>query len=342
MQTIPLQARIPLDTIPFAAPPWLKSGHAQTLYGATLWRPAQPPPAQKLRIGIAADIKLLCWLNRAGAEPARGCLILVHGLESSSEGPYILSAAVKALGDGIDVLRMNMRSCGGSAHLSATSYHAGLSQDVLAVATYAAETLGYERIVLAGFSLGGHQLLKLAGQLGEAAPAWLKGIFTVSPAMLLAEASAGLLKPANRIYERHFFRQMRKTYRARRRFWPEHTPLEALHRVRTLVDFDEHITAPAFGYRDAADYYAQNSALQWIGDIRLPVRIVHAIDDPIIPPQSHLQAMAIGNPFVSWLLSAEGGHVGFFNHSGLAAQDRDWLWAENRLLEATTAWLQAD
>lgn len=329
-----------MNTIPFAAPAWLKSGHAQTLYSATLWRPTGVPRGERFSIPSEPGSSLLCWRNTAIANPGEACLILVHGLESSADDGYVASCAAKALKAGLDVLRMNMRSCGGGAYLSATSYHGGLSQDVLAVARYAVEVLGYRRIVLAGFSLGGHLLLKLAGQLGADVPAWLKGVFTVSPALNLAEASRGLLRPANRIYERHFYRRMLASYRARRRFWPESTPLAVLARVRNLYDFDALVTAPAFGYRDAEDYYAQNSALQWFDQIRLPVRIVYAYDDPIIPPGAHRQAMALQNPYVSWLLTAEGGHVGFFNQADLARRDRDWLWAENRLIETAQSWLQ--
>lgn len=327
-----------MSHIPFSAPAWLKSGHAQTIYGGAFWRPEPLPPDQSLKIPVDAANTLLCLFNQAGPEPAAGLLILVHGLESSAHGHYIVSTARKALGDGLDVLRMNMRSCGGSEYLSATSYHGGLSQDVMAVAEYARH-LGYQQIVLAGFSLGGHVLLKLAGQLGEHVPVWLKGVFAVSPPLQLAAASAGLMHPRNRLYERYFFNSMLRSYRARRRCWPETTPLGRLARVRDLYQFDEWITAPDFGYRDAADYYRQNSALQWFEQIRLPVRIVYALDDPIIPAGAHQQAMAMQNPAVSWLLTGEGGHVGFFNQAGLACHDRDWLWAENRLLEAAVAWI---
>ena len=327
---------------PFAAPAWLKSGHLQTIYGATLWQPETLVSDQRLTIRVDDENAVLCLLNQARAQPGPACLILLHGLEASAEAPYIASTARKALADGWDVLRMNLRSCGGSHHLAATSYHGGLSGDALAVAQHAVSKKGYQRIAMAGFSLGGHTLLKLAGELGADYPPWLKGICAISPPLKLGSASAGLMHPRNRIYERYFYKNMLRSYRARHRLWPESTPMAVLSRVHNLYEFDDLITAPAFGYRDAEDYYSQNSALQWVDQIRLPVRIIFALDDPIIPFNAHRQAMALNNPAVSWLLSAEGGHVGFFNTPTLAAQDRDALWAENRLLETVAKWLIID
>ncbi|PKL76173.1 MAG: hypothetical protein CVV27_11625 [Candidatus Melainabacteria bacterium HGW-Melainabacteria-1] len=327
-----------MSVVPFAAPAWLKSGHQQTLYAALGHRPAPLAPDRRIKIQVDAENSVLCLFNQAGAQAAQICLILLHGLESHGDAPYIVSTARKALADGFDVLRMNLRACGGSGHLARTSYHAGLSQDAWEVARYAADSLGYPHIALAGFSLGGHTLLKLAGELGTDRPDWLLGVCAVSPPLDLAASSQSLMRPANRIYERYFYQSMVRSYRAKRRLWPELTPNEPLQRALNLYAFDEHITAPAFGYRDAADYYQQNSALQFIPRISLPVTIVFALDDPIIPFASHQQAMALGNPQLHWLLSAEGGHVGFRNDGQLAASDRDAHWAENRLLETVASW----
>lgn len=328
-------------SVPFASPSWLKSGHAQTLYGALVWKPPVLEPGQRLQVPVETNLEankaLLCWHHQT--KPAsENCLILVHGLESSADAPYIVAAAARALELGINVLRVNLRGCGGSQYLCPTPYHAGMSLDLLAVARYAAQQLGYTQIGMAGFSLGGHILLKLAGELGAEIPVWLKGIVTVSPPVMLGMTSKGLLHPSRRIYERHFFYSMLRTYRQRRRYWPESTPLDVLSKVKNLYDFDQWITAPAFGYQNAEEYYQKNSALQFLSQIRLPVKIIFALDDPIIPFQAHQQAMQLQNPAIQWLLSAEGGHVGFFNDSALARQDRDGLWAQNRLLDTLLKW----
>lgn len=315
---------------PYAAPPWLRTGHQQTLYMATLWKPPLVPEAEAHTVSIDEQIRLRCFLNRSTAQNSR-CVILVHGLEGCYESPYLLSGAHKALALGLDVMRMNMRSCGPSKHLSRTSYHGGLSDDILAVGQYL-HGLGYTEIGLIGYSLGGHQALKLAGQ-NSVLPDWLKAVAAVSPPLSLQEASDGIMRPINRIYERYFFRRMQKTYRARRRWWPESTDLEALARVKNLREFDDYITAPTHGFRDAQDYYARCSAENWLQQIRVPTRIVLSADDPIIPLASHLRAMEHKSPAVEWILSSEGGHVGFLNQGELAELDHDERWAENRAFD---------
>lgn len=328
-------------TVPFSAPPWLKSGHLQTIWGAIAPAPEPLPPGQRLKVPVDDENTLLCRLNQASSDsqqPNDRCLVLVHGLESSAEAPYIVSTARKALADGWDVARMNMRACGGSLGHCATPYHGGMSGDALALANALAQR-GYTRIVLAGFSLGGHVLLKLAGELGADAPDWLKGIVAVSAPVELEAASRSLMQPSNRIYERYFYRQLVDTYRARRRIFPERTSLAVLKKVRNLYDFDNLITAPLFGFKDAVDYYTQNSALALMSKIKIPVKIIIAKDDPFIPYSSHLKAMQLENPCLSWQVSAGGGHVGFFNSPALSARDRDERWSENRLLEAAAAWV---
>lgn len=317
---------------PFSAPLWLKTGHLQTAYTGLFWTPPALAAQQRCDIAVDPENRVRCLLNRAQESPAAVLVILVHGLEGHAEVPYMVSTARKLLSQGLDVLRMNLRGCGQTQYLSQTSYHAGLSGDVRAVAEYASAQLGYPQIVLVGFSLGGHQVLKLATEW-TAPPAWLKGMCAVSPPVDLGRTSRNLLRFENRGYERYFFRLMLTTYRARRRLWPEVTPLEPLARVHSLLDFDQYITAPQFGFRDAQDYYTQSSVGPHLGKITLPVQIILAQDDPIVPFASHQAVMDTAPPNLSWLISHEGGHVAFINSPLAAKRDRDQMWSENRILD---------
>lgn len=321
---------------PFTTPLSLKSGHAQTLFVATLFQPKPLAADQILKIPVSEAplprVVLHCAYNRSGTEAAKTCLILAHGLEGCAHAKYMVSTAHKALAMGIDVIRINLRGAGGSAYDNATLYHAGLSQDFQAVCEYAHQTLGYAKIGVGGFSLGAHMMLKMLA-LWKDVPAYLRGACAISPPLELELASERIMRRENFIYERHFFRSMQKTYRERRRYWPEYLHLAPLKQAQNLRDFDNLITGPSFGYRDAQDYYQQNSVLQWWQNISTPTRIVYASDDPIIPVSSHIKALQLGNPFVHWLMTSEGGHVGFYNQKKLALQDRDRLWGENRLLD---------
>ncbi len=316
---------------PFAAPPLIKSGHAQTIFVSALWNPPLLPGDRLLKIPVAEHVKLHCEWNLAGEAMSEHCLILAHGLEGCAHAKYMISTARKALEMGMDVIRINLRGAGGSAHDSATLYHAGLSQDFQQVCEYAHE-LGYAKIVVGGFSLGAHMMLKMLA-LWQQKPAYLLGGCAVSPPLELHKASESIMRLDNVIYERHFYRSMKKTYRQRRRYWPDTTNFKQLARAKNLKSFDNYVTGPGFGYKDAQDYYQQNSVLQWWESINVPTRIVHSADDPIIPVSSHLKAMDKNNAYTHWLLTSEGGHVGFYNQKSLARQDRDRLWGENRLLD---------
>src|SRR5580698_10630574 len=113
-----------------------------------------------------AGVQVLVHSQTPPGEPVAQ-LILVHGLEGSSAAGYARSMAQAALEAGCATHRFNMRSCGGTEHLSGrTLYHSGQTSDLLAVVRQLPRS---GPIFLVGFSLGGNVVLKLAGELGTAA-----------------------------------------------------------------------------------------------------------------------------------------------------------------------------
>ena len=94
-------------------------------------------------------------------------MLAVHGLEGSSESPYMVGIAQKALAAGMNVVRMNQRNCGGTDALAPVLYHSGLSQDVAAVARNLLDKDSISQLALVGFSMGGNLVLKLAGEFGR-------------------------------------------------------------------------------------------------------------------------------------------------------------------------------
>ena len=76
----------------------------------------------------------------------------------------MLGTAEKALAAGFNAIRVNTRNCGGTEHLTATLYHAGLTEDLRHIITELGENDGLGELYLAGFSLGGNVVLKLAGE----------------------------------------------------------------------------------------------------------------------------------------------------------------------------------
>jgi predicted alpha/beta-fold hydrolase len=246
-------------------------------------------------------------------------LILVHGLEGSSEAGYARSLSQAALDAGCATHRFNMRSCGGTEHLSGgTLYHSGQTSDLLAVIR---QLPGGAPIFLAGFSLGGNVVLKLAGELGESAVGLIAGVMATSTPIDLAACVRKLDQPSNRIYARRFVTRLKERVRAKERITPGLFDLSGLNQVQNIYEFDDRFTAHAFGFGSADNYYATQSAKQFLERIRVPTLVVQAKDDPLIPFAVYDHPAFATNPHLRLLATEHGGHLGFISKT----RPRFWL-----------------
>ncbi len=258
-------------------------------------------------------------------------MLLLHGLEGSTDSLYVLGTAQKAYRLGFNVVGMNMRNCGGTEHLAATLYHSGMTEDIRRVLLE--ELAGRERLTevfVAGFSMSGNMVLRLVGDYGREAPPALKGVAAVSPSIDLDSCAAALERRSNALYRWNFVKHLRERVRRKGRLRPFAYDQRLLRRVRTIREFDERFTAPHGGYRDASDYYARTSSRAVIGEIRVPTLIIHSADDPLIPAEPFLDAAIADNPDVLLILTRRGGHVGLLSDR-VDAEDRHW--AENRVVD---------
>lgn len=321
---------------PFRAHKLLRGGHAQTLAAAfrvtrlKLLREERGLYESRL-VEVDADARVLLkcrWQQDRRGAPT---LLLLHGLEGSSESLYVVGTSQKAYRAGFNVVRMNMRTCGGTEHLATTLYNSGMTGDINRVLSE--ELAGRERlprIYVAGFSMSGNMVLKLAGDYGSNFPAALAGVVAVSPSVDIAACARAVERRANVLYRLSFMRSLRRRVRAKARLHPGLYDTRDLRRVRNVRQFDERYTAPHGGYRDARDYYERASSLRVIPRIEVPTLILHAADDPIIPADPFLDPSTAANPSVLLVFTRGGGHVGFI--SG-ASGDEDRRWAENRAVE---------
>jgi predicted alpha/beta-fold hydrolase len=324
-----------LASKPFRPHPLFRSGHAQTLAAYAfprrrrLLRESARDEPRLFETESNVSVLVRCrWQEPRGSSPT---LLLVHGLEGSSESTYILGAADKAHRAGFNALRMNIRSCGDTQHLSPTLYHSGLTEDLRAVVEELSASDLLTGVYLAGFSLGGNQCLKLAGEMGDDAPRALSGVCAVSPSLDLSTCAAAISRRSNLVYNRRFVQSLKRRMRRAAQLYPGRYDASRLALVRTIRDFDSHYTAPHAGFRDADDYYARSSALQFVPSIRVPTLIIHAEDDPLVPFDSFRDPSLAANPCVVFLAPRRGGHVGFLADGATPGEDR--FWAENRVVE---------
>ena len=303
----------------------LRGGHVQTLASFLLRRRSTLPPSEERLIAVEPGVRVLCHCNWQQERKDKLTVIIVHGLEGSSESGYAMGIAEKGLALGMNVVRMNQRNCGGTDGLSPTLYHSGRSSDIAAVAKHFIEQDGIQRFALVGYSMGGNLVLKLAGEWSTQAPSQFRAVAGVCPG-----ASADALHLAgNRLYELYFLRKLRDRLRAKARLFPDVFKVERLHGIRTLRDFDEKVTAHYSGFAGAEDYYTRSSAANVIDRITAPALIIHAANDPFIRILPDTRKKVTSNPHITFVESPDGGHCSFI----AAPNGYDGHWAEQRVVE---------
>ncbi|HZQ90684.1 MAG TPA: alpha/beta fold hydrolase [Terriglobales bacterium] len=304
----------------------LVGGHAQTLAGRFLPRRDALPPADERLFSVEAGVEVMCRCHWQADRRAALTVIVVHGLEGSSESQYVIGTANKAWAAGMNVVRMNMRNCGGTEMLGPTLYHSGMSGDVGAVMRALITDDKLAHVALAGFSMGGNLALKLAGELGRdrATPPELRAVAAVSPAADLGASADALSLPSNRIYEWHFVRNLKRSVRRKALAFPGRYDVSRLAGLRSVRDFDEHVTAPYSGFANADDYYFRAAAARVIEHIAVPTLIIHAADDPFIRLLPPTRAAIAANPHVVLEETAHGGHCGFVGEADRNGYDGRW------------------
>jgi predicted alpha/beta-fold hydrolase len=228
----------------------------------------------------------------------------------------------------MNVVRMNMRNCGGTENLGYTLYNSSMSRDVGAVAESLVKDDGLQKLAFAGFSMGGNLVLKLLGEWGRQAPSQVMAGIGVSPAMDLAASADALHNPANRLYEWRFLRGLRKRVRRKAALYPGLYDLRYLQGLRSLRDFDEQITARYCGFTGAQDYYTRAASSNVLDRIAVPTLVLHAEDDPFIRVLPPTRERLLANPHVTYIETDHGGHCAF-----LAEPDGyDGRWAERQAI----------
>lgn len=289
---------------------------------------ALPLPEERLfRVDAESQLKGLChW--QEGKPRKSPVVVIVHGLEGSADSNYARGIADKVFSRGFHAIRMNQRNCGGTERLTPTLYNSGMSGDYRPILLELIAD-GFEQMVFAGYSMGGNLVTKMAGEFGESAPKQLKGVAAVCPALNLSACADALEKPQNYLYQRHFVKGLLTRYRGKADLFPERYSKNGFGAIRTIREFDDEITGPNFGYKDAEEYYQAAGAKRVIAQIRVPLLLLTAKDDPFVPYESFLQAKVEANPSVRFVAPDHGGHCGFV--SKWPGDERHW--AEARIAE---------
>jgi len=296
------------------------------------------PAAEERLFAVDAESKILGHCHwQHGKRREAPVIVLVHGLEGSSDSNYMRGIAEKAWGAGFHVVRLNQRNCGGTELLTPTLYNSGMSGDYRAALEELANGDGFERIFFAGYSMGGNLVTKMAGEFGDSAPRQLRGVCAVCPAMDLGACADELERWDNYFYEARFVRGLLKRYARKAELFPQRYSKNGFGPIRTVREFDDAITAPQFGFKNAEAYYESAGAKKVVGQIRVPYLLITAQDDPFVPYEAIRASGVERNPAIRFVAPENGGHCGFVSRHGGSKR----FWAEERVVDFCVEHLKA-
>ncbi|KEO71723.1 YheT family hydrolase [Anditalea andensis] len=304
-------------------PPHLFNGHWETIV-PSLFRKVEGVKYERERIYTPdEDFLDLDWSRQGFSK----LLIISHGLEGSSQRHYVLGLVKLFNRYGYDVLAWNNRSCSGEMNTTPRLYHHGSSDDLQLVIDNVLKLNYYNSIFLSGISMGGAQTLKYLGENALSIPKEIKAAAVYSTPCNLPSSAATLKLRTNAFYKKRFLGKLKIKLASKVNQFPDLLDLTILEKIKDFDAFDNLITAPLHGFKDAVDFYASVSADNWLAAISIPTLIVNALNDPLLGEACYPKTLAADHEYLYLEMPARGGHTGF------TLKGQKYTWAETRLLE---------
>ncbi len=314
----------------------LRSAHLQTLLGnlpPARWLICRRAAAllassEQLLLDCGENVRLQGFLSPAGAtalpsgvpdgpggpgtpgHPGRRIALLLHGWEGSADSSYVLSLGAALLARGFDVLRLNLRDHGETHHLNREIFHSCRLAEVVGATRAVAQRFPEAQLYLAGFSLGGNFMLRVAAD--AAAPEAIAAAVAISP-VLNPAATLAALEQGWPIYRRYFVRRWSRSLRKKQQAWPELPDFTPLLRSADLRAMTAGLVRQCTEFASLEDYldgYAITGPR--LAALRVPASLLLADDDPMIPAAD--LARLARSPRLAVVRTRHGGHCGFVEH----------------------------
>lgn len=303
----------------------LRNGHVQTLY-PYFFRKVDGVEFNRFRLNthdldfIDVDVSSV---------NSKYAVVLTHGLEGSSQSPYIKGMVKQFNAAGYDVIAWNQRSCSGQMNKAKHFYHAASIDDLDHVIDFAIENFHYERVYLVGFSLGGNVVAYYMGAKGDKIRSEIHG-GTIFSSTIHLESTAKLMSvnPISKAYAESFLLTMRQKVVQKHEIIGLDLNIEAVRKAKNFIEFDDQVTAPLLGFQSAWDYYRFASATNHLQDVKVPFLIIQSKDDPFLGVGSYPIKKAARSKYVYLEITESGGHCGFMNYTPKLE-----FWSEKRALE---------
>lgn len=292
---------------PVHSPVWCFNGHIHTISQSSFNNPKKPTH-NRIQIPTTDDDFLeLDVINHQNDKPV---VALFHGLEGSTDRYYIIELMQNLSRINYSVVAVNFRSCGAEMNRRRRFYHSGETDDLMTVFKWMKNQFSNSALGAVGFSLGGNALLKSLAEEGKGHP--LQTAIAVSVPYDLRAGSLNISRGFNKVYEYHFLKSLKKKLNQKQKTFSDLPDFTG----STLYDFDNQVTAPIHGFKNADDYYARCSSGQFILDISRPTLLIHSRQDPICPVERMPVSEIKRNKKLDYIITKEGGHVGFRSRPG--------------------------
>lgn len=281
-----------------------RNPHFTTIYVNKIRKTILPPYKReriKLADGDFLDIDFII-------KNQKRAIILCHGLEGSSGRNYNNTAAEYFLENDFSIFAWNNRSCSGEMNRLPRLYHHTAIDDLDSTVKLVMNC-GFEEIFLLGFSMGGVQILNYFGKSNP--DKRIKAGVAVSSPIYLKTTAEILKKGFNRIYLENFLIAIKKKLGQKAEKYPDLADWEKVLAAKDFDGIDEYFTAPVHGFLNADDYYAKASPGAVLQNIRTPVLILNALDDPFLGIDSYPKEFASKSKFVFLETPERGGHCAF-------------------------------
>jgi predicted alpha/beta-fold hydrolase len=251
-------------------------------------------------------------------------VLLIHGLEGSSESKYITSNSNHLNNKGLDTVCFNLRGCSGEDNLLLGTYHSGKSEDVNFVVNHLLENYNYDNIILVGFSLGGNLTLKFLGEYKDKLSPKIKGGIAVSVPVDIPTAEAEMDKLKNKVYIEIFFKTMKNKVLEKAHKFPEYSlDKDKLFKATKFKHLEHLYTVPIFGFESPEDYWKKASSKPYLLHIDRPTLLVNAKDDTFLSKECFPFEEARDSKFFHLEAPNYGGHVGFM--TSFKPKENTWL-----------------
>jgi uncharacterized protein len=310
----------------YQAPIWLPEGHSQTIF-PSVFRKVEGINYVRERIntpdGDFLDVDF-SKCNSPTHSITKSLIILSHGLEGDTSRQYITGMVKNFNENGLDCLAWNFRSCSGEMNQTKRFYHSGATDDLETIVKYSLSK-GYQKIYLAGFSLGGNLTLKYLGEKGQNLYPEIQKAVTFSVPLHLSSSG----KTIGWLYTKRFNKSLiKKILEKSKRFPDFQIDTSNIAKIKTLQDFDDAYTSQLHGFIDAEDYYERNSSLYFLDKISIPTLIINAKNDPFLSKECFPFEKIKSMEKIYFQAPEMGGHCGFYpdDYQGV-------LWSERRALE---------